>query len=128
MKIVGAIGLVVGATVAVMGLAGPAFAGTAVTPAPRTVDSMKATHLTAKLTAMQTKLAAKPKLAGSMTTLQADITKALADTAAWRKQVDAATTKAGVLAADPAHQVVKADLVKLHTDLATAKTTAAAAH
>lgn len=129
MKIVRAVGLIIGATAAVAGLAGPAFAATP--EAPRTVDSMKAkvdtkaAHITAKLQAMQTKLAAKPKLAAARTILQADIAKALADTAAWRRQVDVATTKAGILAAAPAHQAVKADLAKLHADLTSAKGTAA---
>jgi len=125
MKIFRAAGLIVGATTVVVGLAGPAFATTP--EPPRTVESMKAkvdtkaAHITAKLQALQTRLATKPKLAAAKTTLQADITKALADTATWRAQVDAATTKAGIRAADPAHVVVKADLAKLHTDLTTAK-------
>jgi len=134
MKIVRTAGLIVAATAALTGVAGPAFAATATTPEPpRTVDSLKAkvdakaTHITAKLTALQTKLATKPKLAAARTTLQADITKALADTAAWRKQVDAATTKDGIRAADPAHEAVKADLTKLQTDLAAAKGTKPAA-
>jgi Skp family chaperone for outer membrane proteins len=125
MNIVRAAGLIVGVTVAVGGLAGPAFAATP--EPPRTVDSMKAKvdgkaqHITAKLQALQSRLATKPKLAAARTTLQADITKALADTATWRTQVDAATTKDGIRAADPAHQTVKADLVKLQADLAAAK-------
>jgi Skp family chaperone for outer membrane proteins len=124
--------LVGAATAALAGMAGPAFA---VTPAPpRTVESLKAQvdakaeHITSKMQALQTRLATRPKLAAAMTTLQADISKTLADTATWRKQVDAATTKAGVRAADPAHQVVKADLAKLHSDLATAKGAITAAH
>jgi hypothetical protein len=70
---------------------------------------------------MQSRLAAKPKLSAARTTLQADITKALADTATWRTQTDAATTKAGILAAKPAHEAVKADLAKLDADLTAAK-------
>jgi predicted nucleic acid-binding Zn-ribbon protein len=128
MNIIRAAGLIVGTTVAAAGLAGPAFAAAPATPEPpRTVDSMKAkvdakaAHITAKLQAMQTKLAAKPKLAAAQSTLQADIAKALADTATWRSQTDAATTKEGVRAAGAAHQAVKADLAKLHADLTAAK-------
>jgi hypothetical protein len=130
MKVVYVVGLALGAIVAGAGMATPAFAATP--EPPRTVEAMKAKvdtkadHITAKLQALQNRLAAKPKLAAARTMLQADITKALADTAAWRKQVDAAATKAGVRAADPAHQAVKVDLAKLHTDLAAAKKTAAA--
>jgi Skp family chaperone for outer membrane proteins len=127
MKTFRAFALVLGTTAAVTGMAAPAFA---MTPQPpRTAETMKAKvdakadHITAKLQAMQTKLIAKPKLAASRTLLQADITKALADTAAWRKQVDAATTKDGIRAADSAHRTVKADLVKLHADLTAAKGT-----
>lgn len=125
MRIVRALGLVVGATAALTGVAGPAFATTP--EPPRTVETMKAKvdakaeHITAKLQALQSRIGSKPKLASAKATLQADITKALADTAAWRTQTDAATTKAGVRAADAAHQAVKADLAKLHTDLGTAK-------
>lgn len=125
MRIVRALGLVVGATAALTGVAGPAFAATP--EPPRTVDTMKAKvdakaqHITAKLQALQSRIDSKPKLSAAKATLQADITKALADTATWRKQTDAATTKAGVRAADAAHQAVKADLAKLHTDLGTAK-------
>jgi hypothetical protein len=126
-KITHAMGLIVGATAAIAGMASPAFAAT---PAPPlTVDSMKAKvdtkaeHITAKLQALQTRLATKPKLVAAKVTLQADITKALADTAAWRTQADAAVTKAGVRACDAAHQTVKADVVKLHADLATANAT-----
>jgi hypothetical protein len=125
MKSVRVIGLLVGVTAAVAGVAGPAFAAT---PAPpRTVASLKARvdakaeHITAKLQAMQSRIAGKPQLAAARAILQADIIKALADTAAWRQRVDAATTKAGIRAADPAHQIVKADLAKLHADLAAAK-------
>jgi Skp family chaperone for outer membrane proteins len=113
------------ATAALAGMAGPAFA---VTPAPpRTVESLKAQvdakaeHITSKMQALQTRLASRPKLAAAKTALEADISKTLADTDTWRKQVDAATTKAGIRAADPAHQAVKADLAKLHSDLANAK-------
>jgi Skp family chaperone for outer membrane proteins len=129
MKIVRTLGLVIGATAAVAGMAGPAFAATP--QPPRTVEDLKAKvdtkadHITAKLQALQAKLATKPKLTAARTALQADITKALADTAAWRRQTDAATTKAGVRAAATAHQAVKADLAKLHADLATAKGTKA---
>lgn len=127
MKLVRAAGVIVGVTMAVAGLAAPAFAATP--EPPRTVETMrakidtKADHITAKLQALQTRLATKPKLAAARTILQADIAKALADTAAWRKQADAAATKEGIRAADPAHQAVKADLAKLHTDLTTAKGT-----
>ena len=127
MKIVRTLGLVIGATAAVAGLAGPAFAATP--QPPRTVDELKAKvdtkaqHITAKLQTLQARLATKPKLTAAKATLQADITKALADTAAWRQQTDAATTKVGIRAAATAHQTVKTDLAKLHADLATAKGT-----
>jgi hypothetical protein len=115
------------ATAAIAGVDGPAFAAT---PAPpRTVASVKAQvdakalHITTKMQALQGRLATRPKLAAAKTTLQADITKILTDIGTWRTQVDAATTIAGIRAADPAHQVVKADLAKLHVDLAAAKGT-----
>ena len=131
MKTVRTVAVILGATIAVTGLAAPAFAATP--EPPRTVDTLKArvdtkaNHITAKLQALQTRLATKPKLAAARTLLQADITKALADTATWRKQVDAATTKAGIRAADPAHQAVKVDLAKLLADLNAAKGPQAAA-
>jgi hypothetical protein len=130
MKVICAVGLTLGAIVAGAGMATPAFATTP--EPPRTVEIMKAKvdtkadHITAKLQALQNRLATKPKLAAARTILQADITKALTDTAAWRKQVDVATTKAGIRAADPVHQAVKVDLAKLHTDLTAAKKTATA--
>src|SRR3954454_20416758 len=112
MKTMRFVGLLVGATAAVAGVASPASAAT---PAPpRTVDSLKAKvdakaeHITAKLQALQGRIAGKPQLAPARATLQADITKALADTVAWRTQVDAATTKAGIRAAGNAHLAVKA--------------------
>jgi hypothetical protein len=124
--------LVGAATAALAGMAGPAFA---VTPEPpRTVETLKAQadakaqHITSKMQALQSRLASRPKLAAAKTTLQADISKTLADTATWRKLVDAAATKAGIRAADPAHQAVKVDLAKLHSDLANAKGAKNAAH
>ncbi len=87
----------------------------------------KAQHITAKMQAQQSRLA-RPVLAAAKNTLQADIIKILADTATWRRQVDAATTMAGVRAADPSHRTVKADLAQLRTDLAAAKSTKTAAH
>jgi hypothetical protein len=127
MRIARYVALVGAAAAVAVGVAGPAFA---TTPAPpRTVASVKAQadakaqHITSKMQSLQGRLATRPKLAAAKTVLQADITKTLTDTAAWRTQVDAATTIAGIRAADPAHQVVKADLAKLHADLTAAKGT-----
>lgn len=130
MRITAAV-LFVGVVAATVGsVAGPAFATTptpaAATP-PRTVASVKArvdakaAHITSKLQALQGRLATRPNLDKAKATLQADITKALADTDTWRKQVDAATTMDAINAANSAHQTVKADLAKLHADLAAAK-------
>jgi hypothetical protein len=125
MKIALTVALIGTATAALASVAGPAFA---TTPTPiRTVASVKAqadakaAHITTKMQSLQALLATRPKLAAAKTTLQADITKTLADTATWRQQVDAAATLAGILAADPAHKVMKADLAKLHADLKAAK-------
>jgi uncharacterized pyridoxal phosphate-containing UPF0001 family protein len=116
-------------TTLAVGAATPAFAATPTTVAGvRARADAKAQHITAKMQALQSRLATRPQLAGAKSTLQADITKVLADTAAWRRQVDAATTMAGVRAADPAHRTVKADLAKLHTDLGAAKATKTTAH
>jgi hypothetical protein len=125
MKITHTVGFIVGAGAVVAGLATPAFATTP-QPSP-TVDSIKvkvdanADRITTKLQALQTRIGAKPELAAAKVTLQADIDKTLADTIAWRKQADAATTLAGIRACGPAHQTVKADLAKLHADVAAAK-------
>ncbi len=127
MKIALTVALIGTATAALASVAGPAFAAPQTTPPVRTVASVKAqadakaAHITTKMQSLQALLATRPKLAAAKTTLQADITKTLADTATWRQQVDAAVTLAGILAADPAHKVVKADLAKLHADLKTAK-------
>jgi hypothetical protein len=125
MRAIRVVGILVGATAAVAGVAGPAVAATP--GPPRTVVSLKArvdakaAHITAKLQALRVRIAGKPQLVAARATLQADIVKTLVDTAAWRRRVDAATTKAGIRAADTAHQIVKADLAKLHRDLAAAK-------
>jgi len=125
-KIALTVAMISATTCAVIGLAGPAFATTP--QPPRTVDSVKARvdakakHITDKMQALQGRLT-RPKLAPAKTTLQADITKVLADTAAWRKQIDGATTLAGIQVAAPAHQAVKADLSKLRADLAAARGT-----
>jgi hypothetical protein len=131
MKIRHIIGLVAGAAAMTAGLATPAFAdtpGPATAPKP-TVDSIKARvdtiadHITTKLQALQTRVAAKPVFAAAQASLQADITKTLADTAAWRKQADAATTIAEIRACGPARQTLKDDLAKLKADVAAAKGT-----
>jgi hypothetical protein len=129
MRLARAFGFIVVATAAA-GIGSPAFAATP-KPPPPTVSSIKlkvdtkAQHITAKLQALQVRIATKPKLASAKATLQADINRALVDTTAWRRKVDAATTKAGIRACDPAHRVVKADLAKLHADLTAAKGTKA---
>lgn len=127
MNIVRMLGTIAVATAAAVGAAAPAFATTP--EAPQTVADVKARvdgkaqHISAKMQALQSRLTARPHLAAAQNTLQADITKILADTATWRQQIQTATTMAGIRAADPAHQAVKADLVKLHTDLEAAKAT-----
>jgi hypothetical protein len=134
MKIRHIIGLVAAAGAMTAGLATPAFADTpAPASAPKpTVDSIKARvdatadHITTRLQALQTRIGKKPALAAAQATLQADITKTLADTAAWRKQADAATTIAEIRACAPARQTLKADLAKLHADVAAAKGTTTA--
>ena len=127
MKIARILGAVAVATVAAAGAAAPAFASTSEVPqnvaAVQTRVGVKAQHITAKMQALQSRLTAKPHLNAARNTLQADITKVVSDTNAWRQQIAAATTMAGVRAADPAHQAVIADLVKLRTDLAAAKGT-----
>jgi hypothetical protein len=127
MKITHAVGLIAGAGAAIAGLATPAFAAT---PAPPpTVDSIKAKidanadRIMATLQALQTRIDAKPAFAAAKAALQADIVKTVADTAAWRKQADAATTLAAIRACSAAHQIVKADIAKLHADVAAAKGT-----
>jgi L-2-hydroxyglutarate oxidase LhgO len=111
-----------------VGTAAPALAATpkTLTGVQARVDA-KAEHITAKMQTLRVRLAAKPYAATAKNTLQADITRVLADTATWRRQVDTATTMTGIRSADPAHQTVKADLAKLHTDLAAAKKTKAPA-
>src|SRR5690348_9099528 len=97
MRAIRVVGILVGATAAVAGVASPAVAATP--DPPRTVASLKArvdakaAHITAKLQALQVRIAGKPQLVAARATLQADIIKTLVDTAAWRRQVDAATTK-----------------------------------
>ncbi len=134
MKIVRTVLVTVALSTLAAGAAAPAFAATPTTPTtPKTVASVrarvdaKAQHITAKMQAQQSRLG-RPALAAAKNTLQADITKVLADTATWRRQVDAATTMADVRAADPRRRTVKADLAKLRTDLAAAKSTKTAAH
>jgi hypothetical protein len=124
MRFARTLGTVAAATAVAVGAAAPAFA---TTPMPQTVAAVhtrvdaKAQHITTKMQALQSRLTSRPALTAAKDILQADITKILADTATWRQQVAAATTMAGIRAADPAHRLVKADLVKLHTDLAAAK-------
>ncbi len=127
MRITVAFGTIAAATSVLVGAAAPAFASTP--PAPRTVAGVqarvdaKAQHITAKMQTLQSRLAGKPKLSDARVNLQADITKVLAATDAWRKQVHAASTMAGIRAAEPAHTSLKSDLAKLHTDLVSAKAT-----
>jgi hypothetical protein len=115
-------------TAGAVGAAAPAVAATPNTVAgvQARVDA-KAQHITAKVQSLRGRLATRPYAATAKNTLLADITKVLADTATWRRQIDAATTMTGVRSADPAHQTVKVDLAKLHTDLAAAKKTKTAA-
>jgi hypothetical protein len=125
MKIARTIMITAALTTLTVGVSAPAFATTpktrpTVADVQKRVDA-KAQHITAKVQTLQSHLATRPHLAAAKNTLQADINKVLADTAAWRRRVDAATTMAGVRAADSAHRTVKADLAKLHTDLAAAK-------
>jgi hypothetical protein len=126
-KIARILGTVAVATVAAAGAAAPAFASTSEVPqnvaAVQTRVGVKAQHITAKMQALQSRLTTKPHLNAVRNTLQTDINKVVTDTNAWRQQIAAATTMAGVRAADPAHQAVIADLVKLRTDLAAAKGT-----
>lgn len=125
MKIARILGTVAVATVAAAGAAAPAFASTSEVPqnvaAVQTRVGVKAQHITAKMQALQSRLTTKPHLNAVRNTLQTDINKVMSDTSAWRQQIAAATTMAGVRAADPAHQAVIADLVKLRTDLTAAK-------
>jgi hypothetical protein len=125
MRIARTLGTIAALTAAAVGTATPAFATTPKTP--QTVAGVqarvnaKAEHITAKMQTLQSRLTTRPALNAARNTLQADITKVLADTVTWRRQIDAATTMAGIRSADPAHQTVKTDLAKLHTDLAAAK-------
>jgi hypothetical protein len=126
-KIARILGTVAVATVAAVGAAAPAFATTSEVPqnvaAVQTRVGAKAQHIGTKMQTLQSRLTSRPHLTAVRSTLQADINKVLADTVAWRQQVAAATTMAGIRAADPAHRAVIADLAKLHTDLAAAKAT-----
>ncbi|AEV87089.1 hypothetical protein ACWT_6072 [Actinoplanes sp. SE50] len=128
MRIAWGLALIGATAAAAVAAAGPVFAATPSSKPARTLSSMqaavdtKAQHIAAKMQTVQAKVASKPHFAASKTILLADITKTVSDTAAWRKQVDSATTKAGVIAANPAHQAVKEDLAKLRADLAAAKT------
>jgi hypothetical protein len=131
MRITHAIATVAAVTAAALGAAAPAFA---TTPKKQTVAGVqarvdaKAQHIAAKMQTLQSRLATRPRLAAAKKILQPDITKILADTTTWRHQIDAATTMAGIRSADPAHKTVKADLAKLHTDLAAAKATKTSVH
>jgi hypothetical protein len=125
MRIARTLGTIAAVTAAAAVTATPACATTPKTPqtvagVQARVDA-KAEHITAKMHTLQSRLATRPALNAARNTLQADITKVLADTVTWRRQVDAATTMAGIRSAGPAHRTVKDDLAKLHIDLAAAK-------
>jgi hypothetical protein len=111
-----------------------ATAGYAETPT-KTVASVhahvdaRATHITAKMVALKPRVVANKRFtAAAKAVLNADIAKLTADTATWRKQIDAATTMVAIKAAAPAQKAVLADLAKLHTDLTAARATKVTAH
>ena len=131
MKITRNLGIVGLAAVAALTATGaPAYAKT--TPS-HTVEGVhahvgtRAQHITAKMTALKTKITAKAHFsAAAKTLIYADISKVVADTAAWRRQIDAATTMPAIRAATPARDTVMKDIAKLRTDLKAAKAAAAA--
>ncbi|MDT4992448.1 MAG: hypothetical protein QOH97_2340 [Actinoplanes sp.] len=139
MKIIRILGLLgaagaatVGAATATSTAAFAAPASVATTPA-HTVDgvhshvSERARSITTNLTELRTRITANPRLtAAAKKTLQADITKALADTATWQTRIAAATTMTAVRAAGPARAAVIADLTTFRTGLAAARAQAVA--
>jgi len=133
MKITRSLGIVgLAAAAALTATGAPAYAKT--TPS-HTVEGVhahvgaRAQHITAKMQALKIKITGKAHFsAAAKTLINADITKVVADTATWRRQIDAATTMPAIRAAAPARQAVMNDLTKLRTDIKAAKAAASAAH
>jgi hypothetical protein len=132
MKITRKLGIVGLAAVAALTATGaPAYAKTP----SHTVEGVHAhvdartQHITTRMQALKSRLTANPRVnAASKTTVSADITKVLADTATWRRLIDAATTMTAVRAAAPAREAVMADLTKLRNDLKAAHAAKIAGH
>ena len=103
-------------------------ASAATEPPKRTVASVqthvnaRALHIIAKMRTLQPRVAANRHFtAAAKATIQADITKVLTDTSAWRTKIASATTLAAVQAAAPARRAVLLDVAKLRADLAAAR-------
>jgi hypothetical protein len=139
MKIIRTLGLLGAAGAATLGAATATSTGAFAAPAAvattpaHTVQGVKShvsertRSITTNLTEMRTRIPANRRLtAAAKATLQADITKALADTATWQTRIAAATTMTAVRAAGPARDAVTADLSRFRTDLAAARAQAAA--
>lgn len=125
MKILHSIGLLGAAAVATLGtVAMTGSTGYASTPVPKNVAAAqqkvdaRAVHIDLKMQTLRTRIATDKHLSTAMKTrLRAEIARVRVDVAAWRRQVDAARTMAGVHAADQAHRTLLKDVAAVKSDL-----------
>ncbi|GII25755.1 hypothetical protein Pme01_53520 [Planosporangium mesophilum] len=87
------------------------------TETKRRIDQHLAKTISGATTARQRVSASSTLTPAEKATLDADLNKLITDATTARRQVDAATNQAGLQAAQPALQAVKADHQKLHKDL-----------